>query len=126
MSPKEGRIFDYDLHASDQPSAHNQTCVVCGASPATYQWSDLNGEGMCTRCGTPYQLMNGSDEMRAEGKYPYLNVRDAWVPVVRRYFQETGAFACLGTFMGVRPEAEAFFRWVEENNAAPPKSSEVV
>lgn len=53
--PKQGILHDYDLRANREPTAKDNTCVVCGAHPVTYQWSDLSGEAMCTRCGCPYQ-----------------------------------------------------------------------
>lgn len=118
MTPKEGILHDYDLRANDEPAAHDQECVTCGARPVMYQWSDYSGEGMCSQCGTPYQLKWGSKEQEAEGKYPYLNLKPSWVPVVRRYFQETGRFTYLGTGFN-RPGLREFGEWVDANNAEP-------
>lgn len=119
MTPKDGLLHDYDLRANAEPSATDQTCVVCGAHPVTYQWSDYSGEAMCSRCGTPYQLKWGNDQQQTEGRYPYLGLKETWVPVVRRYFQETGKFACLGTMLGPKPGLRDFYDWVDQNNAAP-------
>jgi hypothetical protein len=112
---KQGILHDYDLMANAEPSANAQTCVVCGASPMTFQWSDYSGEGMCTKCGTPYQLKWGSDEQRAEGKYPYLNLKDEFVPIVREYHQQTGAWTYLGTGFD-RPGLREFDAWVKQNH----------
>ena len=126
MSPKQGVFADYDSHANHEPAAQQgNECVTCGAKPACYIWSDYSGEGMCNQCGTPYQLKWGSDEQKAEGKYPYLNLRETWVPVVRRYYAETQAFTYLGTmFVGSPPGQAEFFAWVKERDAAPPKPTE--
>ena len=51
MSPKQGILHDYDLHANLEESAKLQTCVVCGDYPMRFQWSDYSGEGMCMKCG---------------------------------------------------------------------------
>lgn len=112
--PKQGILHDYDLMANREESARGNTCVVCAADPASYQWSCYSGEAMCRQCGTPYQLKWGSDEQVAEGAYPYLNLADKWVPVVREYYEETGRFTCLGTMLGPRPGLSAFAAWARE------------
>jgi hypothetical protein len=114
--PKSGILHDYDLHANHEKSAANHICVTCGASPTTFQWSDYSGEGMCTRCGTPYQLKWGSDKQKEEDAYPYLNIKDEWVPIVREYYEETGQFVCLGNMMGPRPGMAEFYDWVKERH----------
>lgn len=108
---KCGILHDYDLAANCEPSAQQQTCVTCGAAPITYQWSDYSGEAMCTKCGTPYQLKWGSDEQRADGKYPYLLLREEFVHVLREYHTETGRFVCLGTMLGPKPGYAEFVEW---------------
>lgn len=113
---KAGILHDYDLMANREQSAQEQECVVCGQSPMSFQWSDYSGEAMCRKCGTPYQLKWGSDEQKEEGDYPYLNLRPSWVPIVREYHGETGAFACLGTmFGGPRPGLKEFYDWVDQH-----------
>lgn len=112
---KAGILHDYDLHANLEPAAQEQiTCALCGATPPTYQWSDYHGEGMCTRCGCPYQLRAGSDEQVKKGKYPDLNLADKWVPVAKEYWEETQQWVCLGTMLGARPGLNEFFEWVEK------------
>lgn len=93
---KTGILHDYDLMANREKSAHGVTCAVCDTPNTAFQWSDLNGEGMCCKCGCPYQLMNGSDEMKAEGKYPYLSMLDTFVPVAREYWKEKQTFVHYG------------------------------
>jgi hypothetical protein len=119
---KNGILHDYDLKANAEPSAHGQTCVTCGSCPMSFQWSDYSGEGMCRKCGTPYQLKWGSEAQNAEGKYPYLNLNEKWVPIVRRYHEETGLWTYLGTGVD-RPGLAEFYRWVDANNAAPSPSA---
>lgn len=124
MTPKQGVLHDYDLQANRELAARKQECVVCGAKPMAFQWSDYSGEAMCTLCGTPYQLKWGSEEQKAEGHYPYLNLREEWVPVLRRYYQETGRFTCLGIMMGEKPGLAEFDKWVTKNNAVPEGAGE--
>lgn len=114
---KMGILADYDLMANSEPSARNNSCIVCGVERVTYQWSDYSGEAMCTRCGTPYQLKWGSKEREAEGKYPYLNLNEDAVPLVREYYNETGRFTYLGSMFGGNPPGlREFNTWVEERH----------
>ena len=110
---KVGIDHDYDLLANQEESAWGQTCIVCGCSPMTFQWSDYSGEGMCTECGTPYQLKRGTDEQKAEGKYPYLRMKSEWVPVVREYHQQTGQFVALGCMLGQQRGMAEFVEWLK-------------
>lgn len=117
IRPKHGILHDYDLMANAEPAAKNQRCVICDASPVTYQWSDYSGEAMCTCCGTPYQLKWGSDEQVAKGEYPYLNLLPAIVPFVREYYAETKRFTLLGTIMGGDfASLGAFWDWMESKH----------
>lgn len=112
--PKYGILHDYDLMANEEPSTQGQTCVVCGVHPVGYQWSDYSGEAMCRQCGAPYQLKWGTDEQRKEGKYPYVNLKQKWIPVVRRYFDETHQFTCHGIMIiRSRPGLREFNKWVD-------------
>lgn len=114
MNAKHGILHDYDLWANREPSAREQRCVTCDAYPMTFQWSDYSGEAMCTRCGTPYQLMWGSERQEAEGNYPYLNLKPDWLPVLKRYWHETERFTCLGRMMGGSlPGLKSFYDWVD-------------
>jgi len=113
---KQGILHDYDLMANQEPSARKgNTCVTCGYSPVTYQWSDYSGEGMCTKCGTPYQLKWGSGEQTTENNYPYLNLKDEWVPIVREYYQATNNWTYLGRGFK-QPGINEFIEWVKEHH----------
>lgn len=113
--PKAGILHDYDLMANAEPTARGNVCVVCDADPIRYQWSDYSGEAMCTRCGTPYQLKWGGEKKEAEGAYPYLNLREEWVPIVREYHAETGRFTYLGMGFG-KPGFREFIEWARERH----------
>lgn len=112
---KAGVLHDYDLMANAEPTAKDNVCVICGAAPVTYQWSDYHGEAMCTACGCPYQLRAGGAEREAEGDYPYLNMIDDLIEPLRAYHAETGWFTCLGTMMGPTPGQREFINWLETN-----------
>lgn len=118
MRAKQGILHDYDLMANREPSASEQTCVVCGDSPMSFQWSDYHGEGMCRKCGTPYQLKAGGEKREAEGAYPYLNLAEEWVPIVREYHQETGRWVYLGMGIGRKPGLREFDAWCQERHPA--------
>ena len=118
MSPKFGVSHDYDLLANAEPSAHKQpVCVVC-EQETTYRWSDYSGEAMCGHCGCTYQLKWGGEEREAEGNYPYLNLKQEWVPILRDYYQKTKQFTYLGmTISGAgRDGLKAFYAWVDEHH----------
>lgn len=113
--PKLGVRADYDLRANDEPTAKNNTCELCGASPAQYQWTDLYGEAMCVRCGCPYQLKGGTEAQEEEGNYPYLNLSDSFLPVAREYWQKTKKFVCYGhVIVGHRQGVAEFVSWLKE------------
>lgn len=112
---KCGILHDYDLLANNEASANNQTCVVCGITNMSFQWSDYSGEAMCRQCGTPYQLKWGSDEQKLEGKYPYLNLREVLIEPLREYFKQTARFTCLGGMLGPQPGLREFSDWMKAN-----------
>jgi hypothetical protein len=89
-----------------QGAAARKTCVVCDDPSPHYTWTDYSGEGICMRCGTPYQLKWGSDKQVSDGMYPYLNVREEAVPMFRRYFAETNSSWGGGTYLGLRDYPE--------------------
>lgn len=114
--PKYGILHDYDLMANNELSAADQTCIICGASPMSFQWSDYSGEAMCIRCGCPYQLKWGNEKQKKEGKYPYLKLRTEYVPFIREYWEKTGKFVCYGTMFGPRPGLVDFYQWLDKTH----------
>lgn len=113
---KEGILHDYDLRANLEESSKEQTCIICGSSPMRFQWSDCSGEAMCTTCGCPYQLKWGSDQREKESKYPYVNLQEKFIPIIREYWQETRKFACYGIMLGDKPGYSAFISWLKEKH----------
>jgi len=93
------------------------TCEVCGQVDPPFVWADYSGEGMCVICGCPYQLKWGTDEQKAEGGYPYLNLKQEWADALSEYHEETGEYVCMGRVMPDRdrPNREVFIEWVKEN-----------
>ena len=102
-------------------------CIVCDDPCPRYSWTDLNGEGYCSQCGTPYQLMNGK---LAEGEsYPRCNIRHEWVPVLQAFWKETHQPNGQGTFMSGREYQdqvtgrELFESWVSVHKDLIPKEN---
>lgn len=105
------------------------SCEICGEA-AGFNWSDYHGEGMCNRCGTPYQLVHyegeGDDKKRVE-KPPQLSIKTAWVLTLKRYWNETHAYMGLGQIFIWRdyPEAadgrQKFDAWLERHPDMVPK-----
>ena len=114
---KSGILHDYDLMANNEKSAQRADfiCIICGASPPTYQWSDYSGEAMCIKCGCPYQLKWGSEAQKEEDNYPYLNLNPDLVPIVRAYWEETKQWTCFGTMLDGQPGAAEFNAWYKKN-----------
>lgn len=114
--PKQGIHHDYDLQANAEESAKKESaCLICGEIP-TYRWTDYSGEAICCNCGTPYQLKCGGDEKEKEGKYPYLNIKDEWIPVLKEYWDETKKFTYNGTSFSEKTGLEEFHEWLKEKH----------
>lgn len=66
-------------------------CDLCNG-PLRFQWSDTHGVGVCCRCGLPYTIFHyegeGDARQRVE-KPPSVAIRDEWMPLTRRYWEET-------------------------------------
>ena len=93
------------------------TCVICDTKPVRYQWSDYHGEGMCTTCGCTYQLRSGSKKEQEEGNYPYLSIKDEFIPAIREYWQETRSWTYFGIKMlGDKFGYNEFWDWMEKHH----------
>lgn len=106
-------------------------CLVCEASPVSWTWGDVHGEAMCVTCGTPYQLLQyDENKRRVEGVPPRLNIKENWLPILKRYWEETRAFTGLATIMIWRdyPECEEgqsnFYAWLDEHSELIPEESD--
>lgn len=51
-------------------------------------WSDFHGEKVCQTCGAPYQTASYSGAPKDQ-IYPYLNVSDKWIPILKEYWNGT-------------------------------------
>jgi len=117
----------YGSIANSAPSASGFTCIICGASPTTWTWSDQHGEAMCTQCGTPYQLLQRDENKNLIDAPPRTNVQEKWIPVLKQYWQETQRFTGLGAIMIWRDYPECvtgqrmFYEWVDEHSEIVPK-----
>jgi len=88
----------YGFMANMEESAREcHQCLVCDDPEPNYSWTDYSGEATCNRCGTSYQLKWG--ELQEGETYPRCNVRKEAVPMLRRYFAETGRRNGCGTVM---------------------------
>lgn len=123
----------YGHLANAVPEAQSFTCLVCGASPARWTWSDQHGEAMCIQCGTPYQLLHyegkKDSRKRIEGP-PKIKVKKSWLPILKQYWEETRQFMGLGTIMIARdyPECvrgqELFYDWLDQHPGLIPEEDE--
>lgn len=88
---------EYGHWANQTVGARKQVpCLICEDPHPRYSWTDYSGEGYCVRCGTPYQLQWG--KLSGGDEYPRMNIRPESIPILRRYWQETGKPNGLGTF----------------------------
>ena len=96
-------------------------CDVCGDEKPTYSWSDFYGEGLCCQCGAPFQLKAPSGD-NPDQEYPYCKIDDKWLPVFRRYWQETQRYnGSAGMFFvetppHIRESRRLFHHWLEEHS----------
>ena len=116
MPAKFGFIHDYDLKANEEASARGVTCAVCETHPVLFQWSYYSGEAMCHNCGCPYQLKWGSDEQKADGRYPYLSLREDFLPIAREYWEETKAFVTYGIMLDGHQGTGALNAWLSRKH----------
>ena len=112
--PKEGIKFDYDLQANEELKEQDR-CLICGKQ-LVCRWTDYSGEGVCISCGCPYQLKWGSDEQKKEGNYPYIGLRDEWIPILKEYWEETHQFTFLGMSFEERTGQAEFNKWLKEKH----------
>jgi hypothetical protein len=91
----------------------DKKCVVCDDPAPSFKWSDYHGEGMCTRCGAPYNL---KDEERP------VNLKPEGVELAREYWGETQAYMGLGMILLWQDYPrewegrKAFMAWVKERH----------
>ena len=111
-------------------------CDVC-ETRLSFTWSDQHGVGVCVTCGLPYRIYHyeehGGTSVRVD-KPPTIAIRDAWMPIGKRYWLEMrrrvfpGAFdmGFLGgrshTYSGAtRDDVQAWDSWLKTHEAELPK-----
>ena len=114
-------------------------CVVCD-SDLSFQWSDTHGVGVCWRCGMPYTVYHyegEGDERKRVDKPPAPAIFEEWIPVGRRYWEETKRRVFPASFdmgflsrretsySGATPgDVRAFDDWLEAHKDELPKPRE--
>ena len=99
----------------------DKNCIVCDQRP-TWAWTDTHGVAQCVHCGTPYRLYHYEGDKRVE-KAPECQALPAWVPLLRRYREETkhkipGGFSFSAGYEVAQPDDfEAFNAWCNKNRA---------
>lgn len=96
------------------PFASPSKCEVCDLEPFKGRFTDTHGEVRCDRCGAAYYT-------RRDDGGPYCTMHDDWIPVARRYWEETRQKLPCGNYLVNVPgdlaeQSEKFFAWVDENN----------
>ncbi len=94
---------------------YKKKCEIC-CDTLFCRWTDYHGEGVCETCGTPYQLINGTEEQKKENNYPYLKLKKEWIPIVKEYWDKTQQFVFHGTSMSETTGLIEFWKWVEDNH----------
>ena len=75
-------------------------CQICDWDTPQFSWTDINGQGTCTRCGTPYKLVAREGDDPAD--LPIISIKPESIPILRQYWDETGKPNGLGGYMGWR------------------------
>lgn len=99
-------------------------CAVCDRQLAV-RWTDHWGIAACWNCGTPYRLYFSTKEgveTPSTGAMPELQIISEWLPLVRKYWQETGRLVEPGSFiyLGDRYDVatqDDFETWIAWMNA---------
>ncbi len=102
-----------------------QRCVICDREPL-WSWTDTHGIAQC-QCGTPYRLYHyegEGDQQKRVDKAPECCVMVSWVPLLRRYLEETGhkipgGHSFAEDYEIAKPaDFKAFNDWCAKNRAA--------
>lgn len=54
--------------------------------------------------------------MKAEAKYPYLNLQKEFIPIAKEYWETTHKFVCYGWIMEERPGMSGLVSWLEKHH----------
>lgn len=106
-------------------------CPVCDKVNPAFQWTDTHGIAQCYTCGTPTRIYHYEDDNRVE-KPPVAVVRDEWIPLLRRYREDTGCIIPGGHSFTDNPQYErarssdvrAFNQWCKAHKHELPARQE--
>lgn len=99
-------------------------CPVCDDADPVFAWTDTHGIAQC-RCGAPFRLYHYEND-KPVNKPPQCLVREAWIPLLRRYYSETKrTIPGEHSFPGGQERAsagdtDAFNRWCDEHRSELP------
>jgi len=104
-------------------------CPICESDPIPGRWTDYSGEMNCMNCGIPLQIKWGTDKMKEEGNYPYIQMYPCLAELFKERWSETHKRARFGRWLGYLPEGvtkeqDEFWGWIKENHPEwePPQS----
>lgn len=99
---------------------NDKQCQTCGGT--FFEWTDSHGEVSCRQCGTPYQLLVYDESKKRIPDAPFeINMMDNYVPLLRRYWNETRKHMGLGSYWDEKypDNKEAFYQWLGTQPDAP-------
>ena len=120
MSPHKMNDSHSRMHSGDwnQKFSFEIKCLICAKQNTKVVYESTNaGEAYCSQCGCPYQMTGGSREQRAEGRHPYCNLRNDFIPIARQFWRETRQFvlyAAASEFQKKEGRAE-LAAWLKKN-----------
>lgn len=66
----------------------NVKCPVCDREEFHFVWTDRHGVGACITCNSSFQIYHYGEDGKLMEKPPECLVREDWLPLLRRYWQE--------------------------------------
>jgi len=110
-----------------------QTICACCDKHLEFRWADTHGVGVCCTCALPYQIMGYNEK-----KENTPAIKAEWLPLHRRYYQETGGKVSPGSFdMGflggrsttysgaTQKDVDKWTEWMDAHEAEWPNPPEV-
>jgi len=97
------------------------TCPVCDTTDPGWSWTDTHGIAQCCGCGLPFKLFHYDEKNVRVDLPPECIVTEAWLPLLRRFREETGCIipgGCSfpgGQELATEADARAFNAWCAKN-----------
>lgn len=108
-------------------------CKICDTDPI-FKWTDTHGIGVCCYCGMPYKIIHYDNGKRID-KDPEIAVKEEWVAIARKYFNETKSTVFPACYdIGIFPtrgssysgatlnDIEEWRKWLDDHEDEIPKS----